>query len=73
MNMVKGLEGKTAEVPGFVQPRAEEAEGRLHGGLQVLVLHHRVVGREWAAHSSGHSPELPEFMECLDSTPRRKV
>ena len=38
--MVKGLDGKTeekAEVPGFVQPRAEEAEGRPCGSLQLLV------------------------------------
>jgi len=41
IQMVKGLEGKgyeeqLAEVPWFVQPRAEKAEGRPHGGLQVL-------------------------------------
>ena len=38
--MVKGLEGKTyeggaVEVPWLVQPRAEQAEGRPHGGLQL--------------------------------------
>ena len=25
-----------AEIPWFVQPRAEEAEGKPHGGLQLL-------------------------------------
>lgn len=46
--MAKGLESKTAEVPGFVQTRAEETEGRPHD-LQVLVIHQRVVAIEQAA------------------------
>lgn len=41
IQMVRGLEGKDyderlAEVPCFAQPRAEKAEGRPHGSLQLL-------------------------------------
>ena len=36
-------------------------------------LHQRAVGMEWAAQGSGHSPELPEIKEHLDTTLRKKV
>ena len=36
-------------------------------------LHRRVVGMEQPAQGSGHSPELLELRECLDSALRRWV
>ena len=36
-------------------------------------LHQRVVGMERAAQGSGHSPELLELKECLDSALRHRV
>jgi len=42
-------------------------------GGQGQVLHQRLVGMEQGAQGSGHSPELPEFKECLDNTLRLRV
>ena len=42
-------------------------------GGQRKVLHQRATGMEWAAQGSGHSPELLEFMERLDSALRQRV
>ena len=40
---------------------------------QGKILHQSVVGMEQAAQGSGHSPELSEFYECLDSALRHRV
>ena len=48
--------------PGEVQIRYQEK-----------VLHCRVVGMAQAAQGSGHSPELLEIKECLDSTLSHRV
>ena len=45
----------------------------LNCGYQEKVLHQRAVGIEQAAQSNGHSPELLEFRECLDSALRHRV
>ena len=42
-------------------------------GGQRKVLHQRATGMEWTAQGSGHSPELLEFMERLDSALRQRV
>ena len=36
-------------------------------------LHQRAVGMEQAAQGSGHSPELLELKECLDTALRHRV
>jgi len=42
-------------------------------GGQGKGLHQRAVGMEWAAQGSGHSPELLELKERLDSVLKHRV
>lgn len=45
---------RTAEAPWFVQPRTGEAEGRSHGGLQLLMR-----DAEGSNSAQGNGMELP--------------